>query len=203
MTSVWKEFVTSALRPPPDNPYVRLLREKLGQDARVIRINTLVEESKGLTGYLVILEHRKHLSELRLPHSDAFTRWSLETGARMASIDEEAARFARLLQDRFAPCSREVGQDYFRSVLHEVLHQLAPPRTLERLACVSEYRACAGEAKARVHDCIDAILIQLVKELGEALHYSEKESSSILDAAFALHVVCEWQLDGRDHLFLR
>lgn len=198
MSSRWREFVAETVAPPKDDPYVRLLRDKVAAGARVVRVH-LVDGRP--PKYLLILEYRKQLSEMEIPHSESFTRWSLESGTRMADADEEVRRFALLLTEKLAALEREVGRDYFRSVLVEVLRELGPSATLAMLGERHEGHAAAGPSKDRALQAIESVLVEAIRSLGEALGYGVDESAEILDSALARYVDGLFLLSARRELF--
>jgi hypothetical protein len=182
----WLEFVHQSLKGAADDPHVRLLRERLRSGSSVVRVQ--LDDSGRQPEYRVMLSLHRQLSEMRVPHSDSFTRWSLETGTRLADFEEETRRFALLLRERFAPLVQELGRDFFDSVLIEELRTLGPPRARTRLdrtrrAFPSPPGVVDGRARRKARERIESVLSSLARELGSALKYGEDEAAALLDAA--------------------
>lgn len=51
--------------------------------------------------YPVLLAYLRQLSKMEVPHSPAFTRWSLAIGLRMSAREEEVQRWALVAGERF------------------------------------------------------------------------------------------------------
>ncbi|HEY3357749.1 MAG TPA: hypothetical protein VGQ83_31140 [Polyangia bacterium] len=204
MRSSWEAFVAGALEPEPDDPFVRLLRERIDAGYKIRRINLLGggrESPEGPPEYLAILEYRQQLSEMRVPHSDSFTRWSLQRGARLESTQEEERRFALLLAEKLAPLEAEVGRGYFSSILVESLQRLGPPRTMGILANQHAYAAAAGQAKLRSLVGLEGVLTSLAQDLGRSLNYSPQQAAAILDGALAALADERFHIRDRELLF--
>ncbi|HEX8823308.1 MAG TPA: hypothetical protein VF794_25505 [Archangium sp.] len=186
MRQGWQEFVHQSLKGATDEPHVRLLRERVRSGSNVVRVH--LDDSGRQPEYRVLLSLHRQLSEMRVPHSDSFTRWSLETGTRLADPDEEARRFALLLRERFEPLEQELGREYFDSLLGEQLRGLGPPRARARLdggrLVYHPYSGVAdGRARRKDLERIESVLASLARELGSSLKYSEQEVAELLDAA--------------------
>lgn len=181
MGPVWQTFVEQAIAGEHDDPFVGMLRRQIAAGSRVVRIH--IELASKAPEYRVLLERLRQLSELRIPHSPSFTRWSLEISARLASTEEEEQRFALVAGDRFEPIMEELGRDYADAILIERLHALRPPRTTAVLARGQIIPTAPGQARKRASRWIDGFLQSMVGDLGKALRYSNKEAASILDGA--------------------
>ncbi len=195
MRQGWQHFIHQTLQGAPDDPYVRLLREKLRTGSSVVRMH--FEDTGGGPAYVVLLSLHRQLSEMRVPHSESFTRWSLESGTRMASAEEEAKRFALLLRERFAPVEEELGREAFESVLLEELRMLAPPLTQGQLGSRRVLDLSEGRARGKARAAIDAVLTSLARELGASLKYDESQVARILDEALAQYVQGRYPGDKR------
>src|SRR4051812_33968414 len=98
MSAAWLSFVAGTIEGEPDDPFVRLLRQRLSAGYEVVRVN-FTTASKG-PAYVALLSHLRQLSTMEVPHSAAFTRWALAAGLRMASREEEEQRWALLAGER-------------------------------------------------------------------------------------------------------
>lgn len=190
----WESFVHSAVTPAPDDPHVRRLRDRLSAGARVMRVD-LVEREPPV--YLVLLERLRELSEQRVPHSPAFTRWALSEGVKMADKDGEVQRFRLILDAAFKQIEFEIGADYFGHVLRERVKMLAPPHAAAMAGKVATYGTEEGRVKDRAFRDLDNALRARCAELTGSLKYTEKEAADILDRALAV-----W-IDERSHITLR
>lgn len=184
MSDRWQEFVGRVSTPPPDDPFVRLLRERLATGSRLIRVN-LLEGSGSSPEYLVILSTQRVLQEIHIPHSDGFTRWSFEAGAKLENGPEETRRFKLLLGERLAPIEREVGRDYFEAVLVSHVRELAPPHSTAMLGEHFVHKPSVGKSLLRTMEQIEAALGELASALRTSLRYSISEAAGILDDALA------------------
>jgi hypothetical protein len=198
MRQLWQHFIHASLQGAADDPYVRLLRERLRTGSSVVRVH--FEGSGRAPEYRVLLSLNRQLSEMRVPHSDSFTRWSLEAGVRMASFEEEVSRFALRVKERFEPMEVERGRDFFNAVLVEELRKLGPPRVQVRLANLRVYGVGEGHAKLRALSAFDTALSSLAKELGSSLKYDEAQVADILDAALERYVSARFHLEAGEPL---
>lgn len=153
--------------------------------------------------YVVRLERLRELSEQRIPHSPAFTRWSLAEGVKMADDNEEVARFRVLLDEAFKPIEAEVGDDYFKTVLHERIKALGAPRASAMAAKVTTYGAEDGRTKDRTLRDFDDALRARCAELAGLLRYGESDAARILDRALAAWVDARSRVTFREQLFPR
>jgi hypothetical protein len=191
MSQGWQEFVHQSLKGAADDPHVRLLRERLRSGSSVVRVH--LDDSGRQPEYRVLLSQHRQLSEMRVPHSDSFTRWSLETGTRLATSEEEARRFARVLRERLESLEQELGRDYFESVFREQLRSLGPPRALARLdggrLVYQPYSGVMdGRARRKALERIESVLSSLARDLGSSLKYGEQEAAELLDAVLERYV---------------
>lgn len=186
MRQAWHQFVHQSLAGAPDDPHMRLLRSRLRAGSSVMRVH--LEGSGPGAEYRVLLSLHKQLSESRVPHSEAFTRWSLEAGVRLATPEEEARRFALLLRERLEPLEQEWGQQLFESVLAEHLRVLEPPRAKSLLEGRPVPPGEGRQARQRVRQAIGAALTALARELGKALKYEEAQAAELLDAALEHYI---------------
>jgi hypothetical protein len=125
--SDWQAFVKRAIDGEPDDPFVSMLRRRLSSGSKVVRVQ--LDTGPRVPEYRVLLERLRELSELRVPHSASFTRWSLDAGVRLANAGEEATRFALLAAEALQPIADEFSADYADAILIEQLRALGPPRT--------------------------------------------------------------------------
>ena len=181
MSAAWLKFVGRTINGEPDDPFVRLLRQRVESGHEVVRIH-LVATAKG-PSYPVLLAHLRQLSTMEVPHSPAFTRWSLANGLRMASREEEEQRWALLAGERFRAISDDFGADYANLVLLDRLRALGPPRTIRALAREQVTRTAPGREQARAIREVDAFLQSLAGDLGGPLRYTAEEVAEILDGA--------------------
>jgi hypothetical protein len=186
MRQTWHHFIHASLQGATDDPYVRLLREQLRTGSSVVRVH--FESSGREPEYRVLLSLHRQLSEMRVPHSDSFTRWSLEAGVRMASTEEEVNRFLLLVKEQFGPVEEELGRELFNTVLVEQLRKLGPPKVQAQLPDRNVYELSEGRARIRAARAVEAVLIALAKELGSALKYDEAQVADILEAALERYV---------------
>lgn len=197
----WQEFIHQSLKGAADDPHVRLLRERLRSGSSVVRVH--LEDSRRQPEYRVLLSLHRQLSEMRVPHSDSFTHWSLETGTRLATAEEEARRCALLLRERFEPVEQELGRDYFESLLREQLRSLGPPRALTRLdggnLVHHPFTGVAdGRARRKAQERIQSVLSSLARDLGSSLKYGEDEVAQLLDAALERYLAERYLPDVED-----
>jgi len=147
-----------------------------------------------------VLERLRELSEMRVPHSPHFTRWSLQAGIRMESIEAEAHRFALLAAERHQLIIEELGADYADAILLDRVRNLAPPRTLVRIVNERPNRLAPGREQLRAARVLDTMLASLAGDLGGSLHYSEEEAAEILDKALEHFVKERFHKDSRGFL---
>lgn len=183
MASRWETFVQQAVAEEPDDSFVAMLRRSIAAGSRVVRVR-LDADARPPT-YGVLLERLRELSELRIPHSPAFTRWSLGAGVRMATAENEACRFALIAGERLRELTEELGQDEARRFMLERLRALAPRETATMLAGLPAAPPPARRVEARAAARVDRLLRGLAADLGRALRYPPSEVSSILDQALA------------------
>ncbi|AKJ03681.1 Hypothetical protein AA314_05307 [Archangium gephyra] len=183
-----------------DDPYVRLLKERLRAGSEVVRIQ-LTDSERG-PEYVLILSLHRQLSEMRIPHSDAFTSWSLDTGARLADEEQEMRRFELILHQRFVPLRDELDASTFDALLVQYVRTLGPARAssfVQKLR-TSPYAAQEGRAKQRALQRIEDVLVELARALGRPLRYDEAATSRILDGALAQwmsrHLTAELQAES-------
>jgi hypothetical protein len=150
---------------------------------------------------VLILSLHRQLSEMRIPHSDAFTSWSLDAGARLADEEQEMRRFELLLHQRFTPLRDELDASTFDPLLVQYVRTLGPSRasSLVRKLRTPLYAAQEGRAKQRALQRIEDVLVELARALGRSLRYGEAATSRILDGALAQwmsrHLTAETQED--------
>ncbi len=184
MASKWEDFIRTAVRGEEDEPFVRLLRERVRSGYRVVRVNfSPASDERTAPEYVLILERLKNLSEMRVPHSSSFTRWSLGEEVRMASSDEEAARFGLLASERHAPLIERWGASSFRSLFFERIRDLGPSRTVTRLEGVELREMPLTGQKIESFNQLDGVLASLAQDLVSRLRYPESEAADILDRA--------------------
>ena len=181
MSAAWLKFVGQTINGEPDDPFVRLLRQRVESGHEVVRIN-LVATAKG-PSYAVLLAHLRQLSTMEVPHSPAFTRWSLASGLRMTAREEEEQRWALLAAERFRTISDDFGADYASLILLDRLRALGPPRTIRALAREQVTRTALGRDQSRAIREVDAFLQSLAGDLGGPLSYTVDEVAEILDGA--------------------
>jgi hypothetical protein len=186
MASKWEDFIRNAVRGEEDEPFVRLLRERVRSGYRVLRVNFSASSGERATPeYILILERLAHLSEMRVPHSPSFTRWSLGEGIRMASSEEEAARFGLLALERHTPLIERWGISTFRSLFVERIRVHGPPRTVARLENVKSREMPLTGHKIESLSQLDEVLASLAQDFVSRLQYSEADAADILDQALA------------------
>jgi hypothetical protein len=181
MSTPWDSFVARAVRGEPDEPFLGLLRKRLASGYKVVRVN--VERTpKGLV-YVALLSYLRELSKMDVPHSAGFTRWSLASGVRMASVEEEEERWAVVAEERFQRIASDLGADCATLTLLERLRALAPPRTMRALADEQAMPAAPGLEQARARREVEAFLAEMAADLVGGLHYPETEAAGLLDGA--------------------
>ena len=195
MAEAWEAFVHKAIAGEPDDPFTRMLRQRLASGHRIVRID--LEPKAEASTYRVVLERLRELSEVRVPHSSHFTRWSLQAGIRMESIEAEGRRFALLVAERYQPIVDELGADYTNALLLDRVRSLAPPRTLVRITNERPNHLAPGREQLRAVKLLDTMLTSLAGDLGGSLHYSEEEVAEILDMALERFVRERFHKDSR------
>jgi hypothetical protein len=197
MAQDWTSLIHDAVVGAVDDPYVRLLKERLRAGSEVVRIQ-LADSERG-PEYVLILSLHRQLSEMRIPHSDAFTSWSLDVGARLEDEEQEMRRFELLLHQRFAPLRDELDASTFDALLVQYVRTLGPSRAssfVQKLR-IAPYAAQEGRAKQRAMQRIEDVLVELARALGRSLRYDEAATSRILDGALAQwmsrHLMAETQ----------
>jgi hypothetical protein len=184
MSRTWSSLIHDALAGVADDPYVRLLKERLKSGSQIVRIH--LEAAAGQKPeYVVVLSLHRHLSEMRLPHSEAFTNWSLEAGARMADEAEEAERMALLLHERFIPLLSELDPVHFEAIFVPYIHALAPPQASAAARQLQPFAAVDGRMRQQAIQQLEGVLVDLARMLGRALRYDEASTARILDSALA------------------
>jgi hypothetical protein len=179
----WSSLIHYALTGVADDPYVRLLKERLRSGSQVVRIH--LEKPRDGPEYVVILSLHRQLSEMRLPHSEAFTSWSLEAGARMADGGEETERFVLLLEERFTSLIRELGPHSFEPSFIHHIRALGPPKAVEAMRRLTPPAKIVSGMKDQATQRIEDVLVKLARALGRSLRYDEDSTARILDAALA------------------
>jgi hypothetical protein len=194
-------LIHDAVAGTADDPYVRLLKERLRAGSEVVRIQ-LENSDRGLE-YVLILSLHRQLSEMRIPHSDAFTSWSLEAGARLTDEEQETHRFELLLDQRFFPLRNELGGDFFDSLLVHHVRTLAPPRSLaaaQKLR-IPSFAAQEGKVRLRAVQRMEDVLMELARALGRSLRYDEAATSRILDGALARWMIQQLYSGTQEDMF--
>lgn len=184
MSRNWSSLIHDALAGVADDPYVRLLKERLKSGSQIVRIH-LEAAADQKSEYVVILSLHRQLSEMRLPHSEAFTNWSLEAGARMVDEAEEAERMALLLHERFIPLLSELGPIDFEAILVSYIRALAPPQALEAARQLQPFSPLDGRMRQQAIQQVEGVLVGLARVLGRSLRYDESSTARILDSALA------------------
>jgi len=185
MSRNWSSLIHDALTGVADDPYVRLLKERLKSGSQIVRIH--LEDAAGQKPeYVVVLSLHRHLSEMRLPHSEAFTNWSLEAGARMADEAEEAERVALVLQERFVPLLSELDPAHFEAIFVPYIRAVAPPKASEAARQLQPIGTVDGRVKKQALQQMEGVLVDLTRMLGRSLRYDEASTARILDSALAL-----------------
>lgn len=180
MRQGWRHFIHQALEGVADDPHVRMLRERLRSGGQVIRVH--FEDSGQGPSYRVVLSLDRQLSELRVPHSESFTRWSLEAGVRMATLEDEVARFTLLLRERLQAVEAELGRSSLQGVLVEVVRELGPPKAQASLSGRQVHSLSEGRARLQAMRTVEGVITTLVKDLGTGLKYDEAQVAGTLDA---------------------
>jgi len=202
MSSSWSSFIEEALQEKVDDPFVRLLRERIKAGCQIIRINLVTNKDPSISvEYLIVLSCEKQLSEMRIPHSESFTRWSLENGVRLETAEEEAQRFVLLACDGLQLIEQDVGKDYLDSILVNYLKELAPPLVMQRLVSHHSYQPSLDTAMDRAILGLESLFVSLARNLGRNLGYGVEDTAQILDAALESLVNDRFHLDLRDALF--
>jgi len=185
MSRNWSSLIHDALTGVADDPYVRLLKERLRSGSQIVRIH--LEDAAGQKPeYVVVLSLHRHLSEMRLPHSEAFTNWSLEAGARMADEAEEAERVALVLHERFVPLLSELDPAHFEAIFVPYIRAVAPPKASEAARQLQPIGTVDGRVKKQALQQMEGVLVDLTRMLGRSLRYDEASTARILDSALAL-----------------
>lgn len=184
MSRDWSSLIHDALAGVADDPYVRLLKERLRSGSQIVRIH--LEAAVGQKPeYVVILSLHRQLSEMRLPHSEAFTSWSLEAAARMVNEAEEAERIALLLHERFVPLLSELDPVHFAAIFVPYLRTISPPKASEVARQLQPIGTVDGRVKKQALQQMESVLVELARVLGRSLRYDETATARILDDALA------------------
>jgi hypothetical protein len=199
MSNEWHAFVQNAVQGERDDPYVRLLREKVAEGCSIVRANLVLKEGEG-PEYLLVLACNRRLSETRVPHSASFTRWSLETGLRMETPEEEARRFSILAEERLRSIEERVGRDYLSAILCEQVQSLAPPLSTAKLGRRPSYPPSDSMRWETTQGILD-ILRVLARDLATALRYPPTEVAELLDRALADLLDRRFHVTDRNRLF--
>jgi len=184
MSRNWSSLIHDALAGVADDPYVRLLKERLRSGSQIVRIH-LEPSASPRPEYVIILSLHRQLSEMRLPHSEAFTNWSLEAGARMADEAEEAERMALLLHERFIPLLSELDPAHFEAIFVPHLRALAPPQASEAARQLQPFASVDDRMRRQAIQQMEGVLEDLARMLGRSLRYDEAATARILDSALA------------------
>ncbi|HLM47056.1 MAG TPA: hypothetical protein VK458_24510 [Myxococcaceae bacterium] len=184
-----------------DDPYVRLLKERLRAGSEVVSIE-LAHAERG-PEYILILSLNRQLSQMRIPHSDAFTNWSLNEGARLADEEQEMRRFELLLDQRFAPLREELEASTFDALLVQDVRTLGPPRAsvAVRKSRLPPHEALDNRARQRALRRIENVLRELARALGRSLRYDEAATSRILDGVLAEWMTRHLDAEAQDESF--
>ena len=184
MSRDWSSLIHDALAGVADDPYVRLLKERLRSGSQIVRIH--LETAAGQKPeYVVILSLHRNLSEMRLPHSESFTSWSLEAGARMVNEAEEAERMALLLHDRFVPLLSELDPVHFEAIFVPYIRTMSPPVAMDVARQLQPIGTVDGRGKKQALQQMEGVLVELARMLGRSLRYDEASTARILDSALA------------------
>ncbi len=186
MLTRWEDFVRDAFDRTTEDSHVQFLKERLEQGWRLISAETFAGTEP--RGYDLMLEYNRNLEPTVVPHSDAFTEWSVQNGIRMGSDASEVHRFSWVLEDRLAEEKARVGNDFFESVLVEVIHELAPPLAVQSIVNVQRNRSAEGESRWMVHTRITSTLVTVLGML-LALGYETREAAEITDRALTEYAV--------------
>jgi hypothetical protein len=200
MSSDWESFIQHAAQGEQDDPHVRLLREKIAEGCTIVRANLVLRAGQS-PEYLIVLACNRRLSDIRIPHSDSFTRWSLETGLRMATPDEEAERFSILAEERLSPVEDRVGRDYLSAILCEQVQTLAPPISMGKLGRRPSHPPTNDDMRWDITQRLLEILRLLARDLANALRYTPTEVASLLDRALAELLDRRFHVTDRKRLF--
>jgi hypothetical protein len=178
-----------------------MLKERLRAGSEVVRIE-LAHAERG-PEYLLILSLNRQLSQMRIPHSDAFTNWSLNEGARLADEEQEMHRFELLLHQRFAPLREELEASTFDALLIQHVRTLGPPRAsvAVRKSRLAPYEALENRARQRALQRIEDVLMELARALGRSLRYDEAATSRILDGVLAEWMTQHLDAEAQDESF--
>ncbi|HYO54951.1 hypothetical protein [Archangium sp.] len=201
MAHAWTSLIHDAVVGAADDPYVRLLKERLRAGSEVVRMH-LVDSERG-PEYVLILSLHRQLSEMRIPHSEAFTNWSLDAGARLTDEEQEMRRFELLLDQRFAPLRDELEASTFDALLVQHVRTLGPPRASVSVQKprIPPYAAHESKAKHRAVQRIEAVLVELARALGRSLRYDEAATSRILDGALARWMTRHLNAEAQEEIF--
>lgn len=182
MTRDWNSLIRYALEGAEGEPFLRLLKVRLRTGSQVVSVR--LENVGAKPEYVLILSLHKQLSEMRVPHSEAFTTWSFDTGTRMADEQQEQARFLLLLSEHLAALASDVGPDVLMALLSNHLPSLGAPRSSEAARRLRSSRHVDGDVR-RASDKLDFVLVGLARALGRSLKYDEATTGRILDGALA------------------
>ncbi|NOK11129.1 hypothetical protein [Corallococcus exercitus] len=182
MTRDWNSLIRYALEGPEGEPFLRLLKVRLRTGSQVVSVR--LEHVGEKPEYVLLLSLHKQLSEMRVPHSEAFTNWSFDTGTRMADEQQEQERFVLLIGERLTALAIDVGPDALMFLLANHLHALGAPRSSEAARHLRSPRQ-VDIAVRRAAEKLDFILVGLARALGRSLKYDEATTGRILDGALA------------------
>ncbi|WP_375755562.1 hypothetical protein [Corallococcus exercitus] len=182
MTRDWNSLIRYALEGAEGEPFLRSLKARLRTGSQVVSVR--LENVGEKPEYVLFLSLHKQLSEMRVPHSEAFTSWSFDTGTRMTDEQQEQARFVLLLGEHLAALASDVGLDVLMSLLSNHLPALGAPRSSEAARRLRSARR-ADSAVQRATEKLDCVLVGLARALGRSLKYDEATTGRVLDGALA------------------
>lgn len=195
----WTDFVRAAIGPEPDDPFVRLLRDKIGSGSQVIRANAVRSPDDRPPDYLVVLVRDGQISEMRIPHSPSFLRWSLESGTRLETPEEEALRFRFVLAERIEEVAAHLDQEQIITLLVRRVRSLAMPASCEMLQGDGQAdHAARGQAPGWSEMALDERLAATARDLARSLRYPEQETAGIIDRAMAEYLDRRLQISERE-----
>ncbi|RKI46923.1 hypothetical protein D7X55_36960 [Corallococcus sp. AB049A] len=195
MTRDWNSLIRYALEGEEAEPFLRLLKARLRTGSQVVSVR--LENAAVKPEYVLILSLHKQLSEMRVPHSEAFTGWSFDTGMRMADEQQEQARFVLLLGEHFAALARDVGPDVLMALLSDHLPAMGAPRSSEAARHLRTSRHVDSVVR-RAAEKLDLVLVGLARALGRSLKYDEATTGRILDGALAQWIFQSSRTRGLD-----
>ena len=123
-------------------------------------------------------------------------------GIKARSLSHEAERLSIALRALFEPLTRRYNDDYFNSVLIELVQDMGmnTAEIEDLMPDITSYKPSQGVHRDECRDDIKATLAKVAKESVEQLRYSRGEALDILTAALAEYLDERFSVTSRRKL---